>query len=268
MDNHRSTATLCKAVLWRVWIEQRRSILLFPVLVSVLLTSIVLVAQFAPSLLTGATRAALERGGSAQLGLGRGGSLAFTFLQLQAPFLLALFAGVSAASIAQRTLGSEAERGSLEMLLATRYGIAQIGLALLVSSFAMAAFSWGLLIVFATATSQVLAHAFGFVLTMSLETAASVVAMQLVLALLAAEIATIGSLLFPGLARLRGGVSADPMQLVASAPALVLFVVANVRPELGPALLSLAGLAFGAVLLVAGLLLTQAWFRPTAFLET
>jgi hypothetical protein len=58
------------------------------------------------------------------------------------------------------------------------------------------------------------------------------------------------------------------MQLIASLPALALFVLANFRPDLGPALLSLAGLAIGAVLLVAGMLLIQAWFRPHAFLET
>jgi hypothetical protein len=270
MSEHRGPASLCRAILWRVWLEQRGSILLFPALFCALLVMVVACAQFAPSLLTGFTRAALEKGAVAQLGVqpGGAGALSMSFLQLQAPFLLALFAGMSAASIAQRTIGSEADRGSLEILLATRYRISEIGVALLFASFVMAAASWAILVAGAALTSQLLASRLGFPLTMDASSAAAVIAMQLVLALLAAEVATIGTLLFPALARYRSGMSADPLQLLASLPALVIFIVANVRPDLGLASLSLWGLAVGALCLVAGILLLETWFRPSAFLET
>ena len=263
--------TLCRALLWRVWLEQRKSIFVVPAAFCGLLLLVVACAYYAPGLLTGPTRAALEHGAESQLGLQhvRGGAaLSISFLQLQAPLLLALFAGLSAASIAQRTIGSEAERGSLEILLASRYRISEIGVAMLFSSYAMAATSWIVLVVAAAGTGRLLSAWFGFPLSLDGEMVAAAIAMQLVLALLAAEIATMITLLFPRLARLRGGVSADPLQLLAALPALAVFAIANVWPQIGFVMLSLGGLAAGMIGLVIGTALVQLWFRPTAFLES
>ncbi len=262
--------SLYRAILWRLWIEQRRSILSFPLLLALLFGGVLAVTRFAPGLLTGPTVHALQATAAATPGADAAGAAALprAFIEHQAVYLLALLAGLSAASVATRAVGTEAERGSLEILLATRHGITAIGGAILLAAYSLASLAWLLLVGF---SSVLVAACDAWLHLQSTSTGASLgaaIAMQLVLTLLSAEVALIVALLFPGVARARGGVTGDPTTLLATLPALGTFIAANLMPGVSVLRLSLTALTLGGVLLVAGTASLRAWFRPERFLET
>jgi hypothetical protein len=268
MTTRRDFLALYRAILWRLWIEQRRSILLFPLVMAILFGSVLAATRFAPGLLTGVTRHALQATSAAMPGGDGAAALPHAFIEHQAVYLLALLAGLSAASVATRAIGAEADRGSLEILLATRHDISAIGGAILLAAYTLASVGW---VVLVGLSSGLVALFDAWLHLQSATSAANIgaaIAMQLVLTLLAAEVAMIVTLLFPGLARARTGVTADPATLLATLPALATFVVANLMPGISVLHLSLAALMFGAVLLVAGAASLHLWFRPERFLET
>ena len=261
---------LFRAILWRLWIEQRRSILLFPLVMAVLFGTVLAATRFTPGLLTGPTLHALQASSAATPDASLAGAAALprAFIEHQAVYLLALLAGLSAASVATRAIGAEADRGSLEILLATRHDITAIGGAILLAAYALASMGWVVLVVLSSGLVALCDAWLHLQTTMSAASIGAAIAMQLVLTLLAAEVAMIVTLLFPGLARARTGVTADPTTLLATLPSLAAFVAANLVPGISVLHLSLAALVSGAVLLVAGAASLRLWFRPERFLET
>lgn len=259
---------LYRAITWRLWLEQRRSIVALPLLLSALFGSVLLVTQFSPGLLTATTlralRAATQNDGTAAAP----DALARAFIEHQAPYLLALFAGLSAASVTARLLGDEVDRGSLELLLATRHGVRTVGGAVLLAASTMSGLSWAILWGLSTVLVRAFDAVLGLHVSVPIDGLAASVAMQLCLALLSAELTMIVMLLCPALARLRTGFTGDPMMLIGALPPLVAFIVANVLPGASGYRLSLCALAVASVLWVLGAASIQAWFRPERFLET
>jgi hypothetical protein len=270
MNSRQDFFSLYGAVLWRLWREQRRAIVALPLAMAALFALVVAGTAFFPGLLTGPTLHALQAADqvdrAAGLPAGAGG-LPHAFLLHQAPYLLALLGGLSAATLAARTIGSDAERGSLEMLLATRHDIVAIGGATLLAAWTVAALGWGVL----CALSFGATLAFDAVLHLGLSVApvdvVSAVAMQLVMTLLSAQLTLVVTLLWPGLSRLRTGITADPTALIAALPALLAFLAANVLPHWSLLRGSLLALAAGLVLLAVGAASLRLWFRPEKFLE-
>jgi hypothetical protein len=259
---------LYRALLWRLWIEQRRTLIATPLVMVLLFTLVLLTTRFAPGLLTGPslhalrTTAELSGAGDTTVALPR------AFLEHQAPFLLAFFASLSAATIAAGVIGGESERGSLELLLATRHRPTSIGLAVLLAASSLASLAWVAL----AGLSVVVGLSGDAWLRLGVDMTASelgaAVAMQLVLTALAAELAMMALLTFPRLARMRGSLLGDPTRLLATIPAVIAFVLANLIPQISMLRLSLGALACGTLLLALGATTLRWWFRPEQFLET
>lgn len=227
-----------------------------------------LTAIHVPGLLTGPTRSALRRSVELHFESAPGGAgLALALLLLHGPYLVALFAGFTGASVAQNAIGSEAARGGLELLLSSTYRIREIFAALLLSSLALTLVAWAVL---AVGTVGVAAG----VLTV-LDASFSLPRSYLVLGLLlplpmafwANLIALFAALRFPRLTQFATGTT-NALQFVAVVPALVLFLLVNLRPDVDP--VWFAGTAIVLALLgsvLGGLLLGRS-FRPDLILET
>ena len=263
-----TVVTLARAIAWRLWREQRLAIVLLPLLLVLVLAAVVLATQFAPGMLTGPTLEALRAATRDGLAAPAPNALARAFVDHQAPYLLALFAGMAAASVSAKLIGDDADRGSLELLLATCHDVREIGAAALIAATSLAGVSWAILWLLSAGVIRMLDAALGLHLAQSPQAVAATVAMQFVLALLSAEITLMTVLLWPALARLRTGVTGDPVMLIGALPPLAAFIVANLFPALPVVTLSLSALAIGGGLLVVGALTLHAWFRPERFLES
>lgn len=264
----RAPLALYRAITWRLWKEQRWAIVTLPLLLTVLFVAVVLIAQLRPALLTGPTLQALQAAARQDVPATGVPALARTFLEHQAPFLLALFAGLSAASVSARLISDDADRGSLELLLATQHDIRAVGSAMVLAASTLAGVSWAILALLSTACVQLLDSLLQLHLQVSFPAFAAAVGMQLGFSVLAAELTMICLLLVPSLARLRTGLTGDPMMLIGALPALVAFVAANWLPGLSVLRLSLASLAFGLTAWILGLAALRIWFRPEKFLES
>lgn len=255
---------LYRALLWRLWIEQGAVIVVVPLLMALLFLAALLAMQFAPHWLAEPASATWQAGASMGDRAGPG-TLAQTFVEYQAPALLTLLSSLSAAEVGTRMIGTEAERGELELLLATRHDANAIGGATLLTAWTMAGAGWAMLI----GSSFLLTQVFGACLPVRVSSGwpvpGATLAMQFVLTLLAAELALIGQLLFPGLSRARGG-AGDPATLLALSPAFAVFLFTNLCPQVPSGLLSLCALDMGLLLLVGGAVSIQWWFRPDRFL--
>ena len=174
---------------------------------------------------------------------------------------------MSAATLATRLFGGDAERGSLEILLATRHDILAIGGATLLAAWTIAALGWGVLCALSFGATAAFDAALHLGLAAAPSDLGAAVAMQLVMTLLSAQLTLIVTLLWPGLSRLRTGITADPTAVIASLPALLAFLAANVLPGWSMLRLSLLALAAGLALLAVGAASLRLWFRPEKFLE-
>ena len=261
---------LYTALTWRLWREQRRTIVLAPLLMTALFGAILLGTQFSPDLLTGPTRhalrAAMESDGHGAAG--PPGSLARAFIEHQAPYLLALLSGLSAASVSARLVGDEADRGSLELLLATRHGVRSIGGAMLLAAGTLSALGWAILATTSAATIAALDAALDLHVSISPAGIGTALAMQFILALVSAELAIVVILLVPALARAPTGLAGNPTSVIGALPALCAFLAANLLPGLSVLRLSLAAMIGAALLLVLGAAALRSWFRPERFLES
>jgi hypothetical protein len=93
------------------------------------------------------------------------------------------------------------------------------------------------------------------------------IAVELIVALTAAEISIFLNLLFPKLAEMRAAMSASASQVLATLPALSLLAIPMVRPDLPPAQVGMIALCTSVAAFGLGLFLLDHWFRPDFLLQ-
>jgi len=257
---------LCGALLWRAGRDQRARLVLTPLLLSLLCLGIVLAPIYLPD-----GRQTTE-GLRQALGLLIGSlpedrvGVAAALLLVQGPYLVGILSAVVGARTAEATIGAEAVRGGLELLLAAPYRPAEVFAALLGSSFVLTALAWGILTGVAVglpALWLLLRHGVsvpGPYLGIALFT-------SLPMALWANLIALSVALLFPSVGLPRVGTSASLAQFVAILPAMGAFLFVTVRPDVHPATVGTVALVVGALGLGVGTGLLARWFRPEVLLE-
>ncbi len=259
---------LTKALLWRAGHEQGIRLMVMPLAFAGVLLVLNLVVFYVPGILTSATRYALERQAAMYFSsLPGSAGLAMAFLLVQGPYLMALFAGILGASIAQSSIGNEAARGGFELLLGTVYKVGEVFVAFLLTSFVLTLVGW---FVLALGTLGVAAIVL-LLMQIHFHLPASYIVLVTVIPLPLALLANLGALLlgliFPRLIQLRTG-STNVLQLLAMLPALALFILINVRPDLDLGKVAAAALGLGIVGSVCGIVLLQRRFRPELILES
>jgi hypothetical protein len=244
-------------------------LILAPVAFGGLLLLLTVGTLFWPGLLTGPSRYALELGARTYFAnLPAGPGLAMALLFLQGPWLIAVFAAVRAASVAQSMVAGETARGGLEILLASPHRLSEIFIGMLVSSLVLTLLGW----ISMTLTVLVPSAATLLVLHVRSHLPASYfVAMfflPIPMVLWANLIALLLVLRFPRLAQVRAGTSVNLVQLIASSPALAFFAAISLRPQSDAIrfglMATLLGIAGGAA--AAAILKSQ--FRAERFLES
>ena len=263
---------LYRAIIWRLWREQRRAIVALALSTMTLLLAIVVVLAFRPTLLAGLAPRTwwLAAGGpmSGVVPTTGAAARAPAFLVHQAPYVVALFAGLSAATVASRLVAGEVDRGSLEILLAMRHPIGAIGGAMVMAAWTISGLGWLLLVALLLCASTSIDVFQSLDLAASAADLGAAAAMQLVLTLLSAQLAVIVTLVLPGVARTHTGVAADPATLIAALPALFAFLAASLCPQWSTVRLGLFACVAGLVLLSFSAVSIRLWFRPERFLES
>jgi len=240
---------LVRALLWRSWREQGAILLIAPLGFALLLLGVTLLALNAPGVLTPTTRAGLEAaahkyfsGQPGRVGLALAGLLA------EGPYLLGIFASFLGATAGQSSLGNERARGGLEAIFALPYTPEEILTGFLGASVALTLVSWLILTlaslgvaigVLVTITRAGL-HLSGSYLTLALF-------VPLPLALWANLISVVLAVVAPRLAQVRTGSTGNLTQLVAILPAIVVFLVAALDPQINLTQVAAGALGVGIV---------------------
>jgi hypothetical protein len=255
VPNH-GTWHLARALCWRSQREQGwLRLLLVPLGFGALLVAVGAISFYVPGVLTGPTRAALKQLGTKYFGsVTSDERLALAFLLLQAPALLALAASMTAASIAQNSVGTEAARGTLEQLAGAPVTMRSLFEAVLTSVFVLTVQSWLLL------ACTTLGVAAGGVLLLggALHLPASywlwAIALPVPLALWASAISLYLSFRFPSLLEARTG-TINVGLIVPMLPAVSVLLLATLRRDIpgfglsiGTMIVSLVGTAICVVL--------------------
>lgn len=256
---------LCGALLWRAAQDQRARLVLAPLLLSLLGLGIML----APVYLPDGRRTA--EGLQQALGLLVGPlpddrlGVAAALILVQGPYLVGILSAVTGARTAEATVGAEAVRGGLELLLAAPYRPAEVFAALLGSSFALTALAWGILTAVAVGLPALWLLQHG--VSVPVPYLGIALFTSLPMALWANLIAFSIALLFPGVGLPRVGTSASLAQFAAILPAVGAFLFVAVRPDVHPATIGVVALVAGALGLGVGTLLLARWFRPEVLLS-
>jgi len=256
---------LAGALWWRSRRQHGGRLLLYPLGYTALMLGFWLVALYVPGVLTGTTQRALARSAELHFGAvpGRGG-LALAMMFLQGPYLVALFSSLSAVTMTQGSVASEAARGGLELLAAAPISARELYVGLLAHALALAAVIWlGMVVGFlcSTAAGLMLLGASVHFTNAQLGLA---LAMPLPMGLWSSLIALALALRFPRLAGGQGSLGLS--RVIALQPSLLLLVMINFRPDLDPLRLALGALGLGLAGAVATGLLLGRGFRFESFL--
>ncbi len=247
--------TLCKALIWRMFRQQRSLIFILPLL-TFLLISLTSVAIYSfPVLLTGPTRTALETAASHQLAFIKDVSdnkaFVLAFLLVQAPYFLALLSSISASRNVQTILKTETSQGGLEILLSMPYGARDVLMAIFASGLAITILSWSLIV-------------FGgyLVIGAALFSVAEVPKGDLWIFLLSALFVSLStaiwsagatlaiSTIFPRLMGVNMNTSSGIAQFVAIFPALTMFLLLNLMPDVNLAEFAFWAATIGVVMVI------------------
>lgn len=268
--NHSMVAAtpLFGAMLWRLWKADRVGIFIVPFAGGLVVLAAGLTLIYAPFLLTGPTRHALQATATAYRFLPPNQAMLMALVAQQVPFLIALFTALAGSAAGQRAVGDEASRGSLEILLAGPFTIVQIAGALLCSAVSATIISSVIVIASAGFSSILLLASKGLLHAVPFGVFLSYIPMQIGMALLSAEMSVLIALVLPKFAELRAGLSASPAQLVAALPALGLFILVNLRTSMATLRVAeYSAAAAIAIALVGGLLLPR-MVQTEVFLES
>jgi ABC-type Na+ efflux pump permease subunit len=214
-----------------------------------------------PNLLTPHTRQALEFVARRYFGSlpDHRLALAAAFVAFHGPFVLALLASFTAAHIPLTVIGSEMNRGTMELLLAAPTSLRTLVLAMLAASLSFAVVSWAVLSSVTLGTSFLIIWATGVGQLLSGQTYWVIaILLPLSLTILSGLLSVFVLLRFPSLARFRPGllINQNPAVLAAVAPALLSLLVLTFRPEVPPE--QLASFVLGGSLILSGLLILVA----------
>jgi ABC-type Na+ efflux pump permease subunit len=189
-------------------------------------------------------------------------------LILQGPWLLAVFAAVRAAAVAQNAVAGEAARGGLELLLASPHRLSQIFAGMLISSLALTLLGWvvmALTVLGPSAATLALLHV-RFMLPVS--HFLPLVFLPVPMVLWANLIALLLVLRFPQLAQIRAGTSGSVVQLVAASPTIAFFAAISLRPEADALRVGLLATAVGIAGCGVAAAVLKRHFRAERFLES
>lgn len=266
-SNHSSTPSppsafrVLRAYLWRTWREGGRTLLKSSLFFSVLLVAVVLSIFLIPNLLTTATRQSLEFYSRHYFGSLPDSRVAWAaaFLIIEGPFFVAFLASFTAANIPLNIIGSEINRGTMELLLAAPIRLRTLVLAMFTASLSFAVASWAVLSFVTLVLSFFTLWGMGISQLMPEPTYwESAFLLPLSLAILAGLLSVLLLLLFPSLARFRTGmlVTQNPVILIAASPAVFSFLVITLRPDVSP--VRVASFAIVGSLILSGLLVLVA----------
>ncbi|CAM3561575.1 hypothetical protein HYSC106933_10730 [Hydrogenibacillus schlegelii] len=252
---------MLRAYLWRTWREGGRTLLKSSLFFSVLLVAVVLSIFLIPNLLTTATRQSLEFYSRHYFGSLPDSRVAWAaaFLIIEGPFFVAFLASFTAANIPLNIIGSEINRGTMELLLAAPIRLRTLVLAMFTASLSFAVASWAVLSFVTLVLSFFTLWGMGISQLMPEPTYwESAFLLPLSLAILAGLLSVLLLLLFPSLARFRTGmlVTQNPVILIAASPAVFSFLVITLRPDVSP--VRVASFAIVGSLILSGLLVLVA----------
>jgi ethanolamine transporter len=255
------------ALIWRGYREQRAKLLVLPLIFAALILTFSLAISFGaigPSAHRSLSLNASPYVGGLHDNLGRAMAALFN----QGPFLIAFFAAFTGTVVAQNSVGSEAARGGLELLLSVTDRVRELIVALLVGSFVLTLIGWVVLALGTLGVAAIVLVVQGASFHLPLAYLLVAVVMPLALAVWANQLSLFLALTFPRLAQMRAGSFSSVLQLVGMAPAYALFLLVNLRPGLDVAWVAGAALGLGIVGSALGVLLVSFRFRPALVLET
>ncbi len=246
-----ATVRVACALCWRSRREQGwLRLVVIPLAFGLFLVGIGAIAFFVPGVLTGPTRAALKTLGTRYFGgADSDARLALAFIVLQSPSLLALAASMTAASIAQNSVGTESARGALEVLASGPVTMRSLFNAVLSSVFVLTLQAWALLAVATLGAAIGGLALFGNGVHLPGSYWAFAIGVPIPLALWAAAISLYLSFAFPAFLEVRAG-SVNIGLVVPMLPAVAVLLFATLRQDLpslgvclGVMLIALAGTA-------------------------
>lgn len=257
---------LAGALVWRGYREQRAKLLILPLIFAALILAFSLAISFgaiSSSAHHGLTLNASPYFGGLHDNLGRAMAALFN----QGPFLIAFFAAFTGTIVAQNSVGSEAARGGLELLLSVTYRVSEMVVALLFGSFVLTLMGWVVLALGTLGVAAVVLAVHGASFHLPLTYLAVAVVMPLAMAVWANQLSLFLALTFPRLAQMRAGSFSSVLQLVGMVPAYALFLLVNLRPDLNIEEIAGATLGLGIMGSALGILLVSYRFRPELVLE-
>ncbi|AEJ39641.1 hypothetical protein TPY_1457 [Sulfobacillus acidophilus TPY] len=257
-------------MLWRQWREQSRRLVWMPVGFALVLGAITVLAFSVPGVLTPLTRRALDTAMTLYFHRIHGAvALGLAFLVFQSPYFIALFASLTGSQIAQASIGGEWVRGGFELLLSAPYRPQVLYVAFLVSDLLLTIWGFVWLAAVSLGVSLGVLVAMGVHLV-SLPRQYFVMALVLPLpiALFANLIALTLTFMFPKLAQIRAGGTANVIQTLAILPAVLLIFVVTLHPAIHPMRVAEYAIAAGIIGALGLVTLLRRWFNVETLLET
>jgi ABC-type transport system involved in multi-copper enzyme maturation permease subunit len=261
-----ATLTLARALTLRGIREQGRWIVINPLLLAAFFLLLVGAALYAPVILTGPTRHAIEVG-AARYGTHRETAVALSVIINQAPYFIALVGALVGSTLAQSLVGQESNRGGIELLLSAPYRLSEVVWSLLLVAFTLTAISWLGLSLVSVAGSAALLAAMHATLPIGGGRIALLLLFPLPLAYLSNLIGVILSIVFPRAAQMRTG-GFNLFQYMAIAPSLIVMIVANFWPSLNPFAIAATAMAAGLAGSVLAMAIVGRLFNPSALLAS
>jgi hypothetical protein len=260
---------LTEALFQRGLRERGTRLFLFPLGGAVILLLESLLILWIPQVTTLLTRYGLEQAQKLYFGNIQGNlGLSMAFLLIQGPFLMAFFSAFNGATTALSSVGTEASRGSLEVLLGQAYKRSELFLAFLFSSFLLTLIGWLALACSTLGVGTITLLLLHATFHLSAGYLVEVLFLPLPLAFWANLLVLTLGLAFPRLVQIRTGSSTNLLQLLASLPALALFVLIILRPDLDLNLVILGALGISVIGSVFSIVLLHFHFRPQYLLES
>jgi ABC-type transport system involved in multi-copper enzyme maturation permease subunit len=263
--------TLVRALLRRTWQQQGLALLFTPILFFLLLAALAAVVHFLPSLVTGPSRTALSASSRAQFGLSPsdGGALTLTFILVQAPYLLGLFAADAASRNMQGLFKSELDRGGFELLLSMPYTPREVLGSLLGAALVLTIGCWSVIAFSGYGLIGAVALTFGAVGFDLLAFLGMAFVVSLSCAIWAALATLLFSLWLPRAMSLSTNVGNGLTRFAAIGPALLMFIGINLMPAAHLPLFALwtlllgAGATLGLLGIIAKLMRTDLFLSST-----
>ena len=142
---YRARHDLVSSMVWRVWREQKRTLIVVPIALAAILIGLTMLTYFIPGSLTGSTQSAIKALMRRQLGVT--GSVtnvdfAIAILFFFGPYLTAMFAATLGSNIGAAMVGGASSTGLFESLLAGPYKYSDVFWAMLTTALFAAGAQW------------------------------------------------------------------------------------------------------------------------------